>query len=1126
MESQTPNQATNVGTRSGVDLLAALPTHLTPALLAFADHIAELDVDYLIFMARKALRLHDLLIAAGCRRPKAVVVADHILDQDLGELAGKRVALIDDTLILGTTIRAAEEKLAAAGVASIKKVVFAIDAENWSKVIAPVDRFFVQLSASDMLVFCASEVEALATVGIPYLTDFPVSKLVRFNRSQFPSLYSTPAWDSFTLSSQRQETAQVFYHTHLPGPAATARFRELVDGMAAIADITKVRSFTFTTRDGHLSRLVPIVTLLPMSEERIDQAFQALLAQGPAFTDKNRTRLSFFLSSARAKLRFVQYFLSVVMGEVFSANLMETADLRQTIAFDLTEGGRLFGPWLRPELTAVHACAASLARGATPPLSFPALEPDPRPEFVEAQVRADSERYREGARRMAPSGDGRRNTFADLVSVFVDLHHHIEIPARAATRANGGRMPEEFKDRLSFGYSWRDLADFLGWHEARTTRSMRLSLMLDALIDLGIAVPILCTRGGVIFRAYRHGEDAPFAEQEYALAYEVAAGFLEANGRADIPRLTMEKLLVALLRIGMAKGFLAPFYGLNGSERIARVAFYRHGAVATLQDEPSIFADSQDSWLSRHLVNVGVFSRTPERHYGLGEAPIAAFIAPEAKTEARQLGRLIGALTRHPGSSTPPTLDENDLTLLTTCAQPRDAAGAVLAELRIFNNWFEDNQARLQAVNLRSEKQSERWLTDLPRSGGYAAFNSARFKMAGYWQGKPAAIAEACAKTFEAEGVTGRIVADQWRALWNPVFRGGTDDQSEKFGRLVSKIGDELVTTALGLFTMELALASQLLTEGRLTARRYEGICDKVLSWFDAVEPHVLGQHGNRKAVNRLRDVCASRSAMPDPQSSFEYGLGRLVLGRASGRALVGQAADEIRNYGRLQRRTDFSYALWYDVIDSLGQKSGLQGVELQRYRNRVAEFKHAANGVVYGVRRASQRRGTEMAIAPVSLRSTDDEKTLLFSHAGGRDWFREATRQLLALADDKSIRLRVLLVNADFAGEAAHRYHGDPTIMGVDFWEYSSRLKRRLAEIEDEIDRQARTSNRPSSLLWLCDELAEARDEFDFANWVPEPLQVVREIPIGNRPVQVRIFGGTIRLSQDRGVGGPSHLP
>src|SRR5664279_2143546 len=93
-------------------------------LIEFSKHIASLDADYVIFMARKALRLYDLLLLAGgppCNRP---VLSNHVLDENLQIFANKKIVLVDDTLILGTTLGKATRKLIEAGAASVTQHVF------------------------------------------------------------------------------------------------------------------------------------------------------------------------------------------------------------------------------------------------------------------------------------------------------------------------------------------------------------------------------------------------------------------------------------------------------------------------------------------------------------------------------------------------------------------------------------------------------------------------------------------------------------------------------------------------------------------------------------------------------------------------------------------------------------------------------------------------------------------------------------------------------------------------------------------------------------------------------------------------------------------------------------------
>jgi hypothetical protein len=52
-------------------------------LVEFSKHLSTLDADYIIFMARKALRLFDLLQLAGAPPCKSPVLSNHVLDENL-----------------------------------------------------------------------------------------------------------------------------------------------------------------------------------------------------------------------------------------------------------------------------------------------------------------------------------------------------------------------------------------------------------------------------------------------------------------------------------------------------------------------------------------------------------------------------------------------------------------------------------------------------------------------------------------------------------------------------------------------------------------------------------------------------------------------------------------------------------------------------------------------------------------------------------------------------------------------------------------------------------------------------------------------------------------------------------
>jgi hypothetical protein len=140
-----------------------------------------------------------------------------------------------------------------------------------------------------------------------------------------------------------------------------------------------------------------------------------------------------------------------------------------------------------------------------------------------------------------------------------------------------------------------------------------LSLALDHLIDMGIAVPMLCHRDGLLFRAYRHGEDVLFGDQELALAHDALSGFLEGSEKDSIPMLVLEKVISSLIRVGSARDFLKVLFGETGRDGVARIGFHLHGAIPIMPSTNTLFADDRQSWLSAYMVDRGVIA--PQQLY-------------------------------------------------------------------------------------------------------------------------------------------------------------------------------------------------------------------------------------------------------------------------------------------------------------------------------------------------------------------------------------------------------------------------------------------------------------------------------------------------------------------------------
>src|SRR5436853_4861991 len=96
-------------------ILSLFEDDISAALLEFGKDLAKIDADIFVFLARKSLCLYDLLLKLGVPPVQRCVVSDRVLDMDLSPFKGRRVALIDDTLIVGTTVARTKRRLDDAG---------------------------------------------------------------------------------------------------------------------------------------------------------------------------------------------------------------------------------------------------------------------------------------------------------------------------------------------------------------------------------------------------------------------------------------------------------------------------------------------------------------------------------------------------------------------------------------------------------------------------------------------------------------------------------------------------------------------------------------------------------------------------------------------------------------------------------------------------------------------------------------------------------------------------------------------------------------------------------------------------------------------------------------------------
>lgn len=1083
-------------------IFAVFGPEFSKALIEFSKSLAKLDTDFIVCMARKSARLIDLLALAGLAAPKRLIVYHYILEQELVRFEGKTVTLIDDTLILGTTLGRAKRQLLDAGAAAVNTVVFSVDAQYWDSRLVVPEKHFLKLEHRQLLEFCSAEIQAFSKFRIPYLTDFPIVDDIQMSKTRFAKLSWLSRWDLHSLTHHVSASDEARSFTALPEESYIPRIDEVLgESVSHTLEVTKVRIFSRRDRKGsHWVRIIPIATLRPMNATSVEHLFGILVRSIEKHAESQLEAVRTNLTSIFAKLRFCQYAMSAIVGNLFLSEFSRVTGITEDLTYSATESSRLFGPWNQRDLVVCHSAMELITttgleadtagnirvRSTTVPVSIARTTNEECDEFV----------------RM---GEDIETLESRLGQIFLQLHKRYELAQREEIRERGEAIFEAdyrqtpSSDRLSYGFAWDTIARSIIKAERLTPtphRILLLSLLLDKKIDAGVAVPILCEREGTFFRAYRYGEDVPFEEQENALAFRVAKGFLDASKRSNIPRIEMEKLLVSLLQVGTREGYLEAVYGLHGLQtNTVRVGYHLHGAVVSSMVDGSLLADQQSSWLSRRLTSQGVFKTDRSGLYILGEEPEAATLPGNGPMQAEQLGQVIGTLSSAKTDEGGSVLSTNDLVAITTCSQPRDTALALAAELNIILSGVTSRlRPMLEVKSGNAEDRLSRFLNDSSNT----ALRSALMKMEAWHSNRSLRAVNTAADYLRSQGQ--HFMKNYWLSLWPHILRPTDDNQIEAFAPWLEKLEREIFSVALGFSVIEVALASAAELSGAHGSRtRFTRAKAKAMELLQTLE----GSGVRSKLIDRMSEIVKNEQPIEKHREALQFGLQHIVSKQLVQRALTAQVVQFAQEFGRADKKREFQYVVWYDIIDSTAEKSGLKGDALRKFRTRVRAFKDTIRGRIFDIRYEARRRSVTVHVWSNTLAARDDEKHVFLYGPRSREFVSSLVEVIANEAAAAGIRVRIVAMNANLAGEAAYHFEGQQDVEGEGFWEHGSRIKGQLKARESADDGA-------TSYLWLVDKLAKRPQILcQDSVWLKNSAQLWVETKIENFSSRVRCFGG-----------------
>ena len=1027
--------------------------------------IAEHECDLVILMARKALCLYRMMQICGAKPLRVPVFSDAILESNGQFLRGKKVLVVDDTLFVGTTLSDTVDRLNELTVAA-QTWVYAADAETWKKKTFSPDYIHVQLSAQDAIEFCSAECRSLINAGIPYLTDFAASQRIRLTPAELDGIIKPVNWAFHDISSQYHDKSMVKYYSALPDQYVLQKVKKIVgQSIFDLIEIAKIRIFATWAGRTYDVTFVPLVTFAPCKSASLRRASVLL---GSAF---GIPRQAVCDQSAADQMRMLQFLVGAAFMKSMWEHIEVMADLSAPQKLSHDWCGTVFCPELAEYISSgilefYNATDGDYSiRGRLPVLATD------EPESVVQETQSDVDTFLDVYFSKCDEMEFGDSPLSDLTAIMLEFQAHFE--DRARREVIEGDPNPKYRDRLRRGMAWRALSKRLleRYHPENTRHreKMRhhrnvLSLFLDRLVDFGIAVPIITHIDGLIYRAYRHGEDVRFGAQEESLVYHLLEGFQVGRENEGFEATYFEKLIVILLRVGMDEEWLNLWYSNSGRDNLVRIGYHLQGAVSiSPRNDNELVPEGETSWLTRRLCKTGTIKikrgKRNRTYYGLGKRPAAAHARIDAPRTAKQLGHALGKLCVS-GSNTRSNirpLGSEDLIVLTSCSNAIDVAGAIAAELHIFDNWFDKSGSRALNGDFSMPEKSI-FKQNFAQQHGSQAFNSASWKIKKY-QAKE--IDDIKLKVYATEKIDPEffIRKDIWNTIFSSFERHANDHELKKINAFLSAASDLIVCFKF-LFRAVVCIVKIVREPDSLELRQ------KLTSLVHEKElPPLTSFTGVLEAIDRLDEQMPTESVLRKLRevASAVDGYGKMICVIAREESVTAQSI-VLKADVRLSRK-EYRYLVWYDVLNS--RVRGIKDPdEADRYSEATENFRDEISTMLEDFKENIQNSGGNVFVQSGDISSRNDEKHIFLSGKGSQaEVANVLVNNIKRVVDRTGVRLRMLAIPTNLRGNYVFLNRGQ-TDIGGDFLSHAHTL---IQSVKDH--KLEKKLHEGESVIWILKE-------------------------------------------------------
>lgn len=511
---------------------------------ALREAVRDFKPDLIVLVARKMPRIDE---AAGLGLASiATVISDLAIPFSAPFVRGARVALIDDSVNVGSTVARAHQRLQAQGAAEVRS--FALYSRESNRAGTVVELLDLQLVAADPFneqLWCEAAHQApilVSGLNKPYDLDFPVldcmlAEPLRSGNELLANLSLNHGQHAFDVSTAfgRERNLHRFSIDLVSNDGAFSKVRLYLDGKSGRVNVVPMAIASPLP-------LEPSSSAPAWAHDTYDRLVQAA---GPSPADELRARASLFVNSLE-------------LGIAFLADVADVIRPRTTTLIDMGEAQLIFGPAVRN-------------------LEFPSdlIEEETahpsgnRASDVEQQV-VSTLRTSPAAKKLWPQiseiVDSRAVTTDPIVravAVFESLSDAVGSSDLGGYRLTWPYAREAVLEdpylRLRIGFTAGDLNGILRQAATKTRDEVSwrrtTSKVLDRLIDCGVVVPTIAVLDGNLYRVYRKGESGPRDET----VDRVLLGLAQYGAGLSRTRMSKVAVITSFLRPMSSAAHVAPF---------------------------------------------------------------------------------------------------------------------------------------------------------------------------------------------------------------------------------------------------------------------------------------------------------------------------------------------------------------------------------------------------------------------------------------------------------------------------------------------------------------------------------------------------------------------------------------